>query len=615
MNSQDLIEESSSSSSKRRRVRTRPGTGVEIEEYDDLPGPTLLKRTLGLQNLHHSQYVGPNDVLHAYGPRGFTSRDISQEGEASRSKETVRFVHPSHAFRIIPDSATIDYSHERALADEVEAAVEGHGPELVHLYFRIVHPSFPVLHKEVFIEKYKRSYREFSPPLLAAVYLLASGYWTYCEKLAKESKPDLSQLRRLACASLHTAMRRPKLSTIQAGLLVSQVYNANEQSLHSKLTAELVDLAYGLGLHLDASDWDIPSWEVSLRRRLGWAVFMQDKWTALLEGHPSLLSYDDWEVRGLCENDFPESDEDDEEGSSEVQKGRLVFINMASLAEVLAEILRNVFSARARRTLDAAQNPFAVLLDRVRPLQIKLKNWFTSLPTTVKMDTAASMKLSSVGYLRLAYLTVEVCLYRHLVKVLPDISAATPATPIYRAAARERFDNAVDFVQRLQAQHLASFWYFASARSCALLYSFGQALESTSSTAGEHNYFNKKLREFKWALKVNSEAGAAFMKVALGLIEHSTVVVAFSPAVLSSTTSPTYDPDGSITSISPATNDPQHALHGFVPQHSQQPYPAVMFDVNATGQTGWHFDDPFGFGAGHWMELKPTSGGINDGMG
>jgi len=42
-----------SSGTQSRVIRTTEGTGVE--EYDDLDGPSLLKKTLGLQNKHHSK--------------------------------------------------------------------------------------------------------------------------------------------------------------------------------------------------------------------------------------------------------------------------------------------------------------------------------------------------------------------------------------------------------------------------------------------------------------------------------------------------------------------------------------------------------------------------------
>ncbi len=74
--------------------------------------------------------------------------------------------------------------------ETIESVVRPHGPGLVDLYFRIVHPSYPVLHKGVFREKYARSYKEFSPPLLAAVYLLAMDWWEYDRELSLHEKPD-----------------------------------------------------------------------------------------------------------------------------------------------------------------------------------------------------------------------------------------------------------------------------------------------------------------------------------------------------------------------------------------------------------------------------------------
>lgn len=121
----------------------KPGTGVE--EYDTLPGPSLLKRTLGLQNRHHSEYVGPNAIPDVYsGLPENNTRDTNKP-----SADYVRFVHPLAAFRIIPDASTSGWDQERDDIDEIESTAQGHGAELVELFFRIVHPSFPVLHKDV----------------------------------------------------------------------------------------------------------------------------------------------------------------------------------------------------------------------------------------------------------------------------------------------------------------------------------------------------------------------------------------------------------------------------------------------------------------------------------
>lgn len=266
---------------------------------------------------------------------------------------------------------------------------------------------------------------------------------------------------------------------------------------------------------------------------------MQDKWSALLESRPSLISHDDWEVEELVEEDFPETIEDDQEGSSEVQRGRLVFMHMTDLSVILSEILRAVFSARARKIVDFAPDKLSTVLEQMKPLQIRLKDWFLTLPASLKMDTAASMKLSSVGYLRLAYLTVEACIHRNLLRTLISTDQSDiNVTQVCRGAANERFTSATDFVHMLQAQHLASFWYFTSAKCCALIFSLGQMLEITSYSEEEKALYTNKLKAFKWALKVNSEAGASFMKQALAFINQPVRITTQLADTASNITSP-----------------------------------------------------------------------------
>jgi hypothetical protein len=512
------------SAKRNKTFHLKPGTGVE--EYDSLPGPSLLKRTLGLQNRHHTEYLGFHATPDVYGPCGPQTQDVPHAEEPiKKGVDLVRFVHNSHAFRVIPDDQIPGYEQELRAIDEIQTTAQGHGAELVRLYFRIVHPSFPVLHKDVFLEKYARSYREFSPPLLAAVYLLASGYWTFSESLADSKRIDTMALQHLAFKSLQNTLKRPKISTLQAGLLLSQYQKAFAGNAaveqQDRLTVQLVNLAHGLGIHLDCSAWDIPDWEISLRRRVGWGLYLQDKWTALLEGRPSLISHEEWDVADLTEEDFPENLEDDEEGSSEVGRGRLVFMHMAKLTEILADVLRDVFSARARRVQGDSAETLVSALEAIKSPQAALKNWFLSLPDALTWDTTATLKLSSIGYLRLAYLSLEVCLYRHLLQVV--ITAEKPDLDLSRMcrdAARERFISASDFVRGLNTQQLCAFWYFGSAKCCTLIHSIGHILEHSAWQEEEKAFCSRKLKEFKWTLKLSGEAGAFFMIQALALLNR-----------------------------------------------------------------------------------------------
>jgi hypothetical protein len=338
-----------------------------VEEYDDLDGPSLLKKTLGLQNKHHSQYVGATRGLE---PALLGQLTTSGKDEVQLSGASLRRVTSTEAFLLLPDPGTQGYTDELDDLDAIEAIVKPHGKALVDMYFRIVFPSFPILHKEVYLEKYSRSYREFSPPLLAAVYLLALYYWTYDDQLIKSKKPDVRELEKLARKALGDTIHRPKLSTVQAGLLLLQHTDTDS----AELTAQLISVAYGLGLHLDASDWNIPQWEKGLRKRLGWGLYMQDKWSSLGSGRPSLINSSNWALQPVTNADFPEnaSHENDQEGSSEVEKGRMLFSYMITLSIILADLLDTVFNVRTSKEIaHAGPEGLTIVLEKVKPVQIR----------------------------------------------------------------------------------------------------------------------------------------------------------------------------------------------------------------------------------------------------
>ena len=60
---------------------------------------------------------------------------------------------------------------------------------------------------------------------------------------------------------------------------------------------------------------------------------------------------DDWDVRPLEVSDFPETaqDDDDEEGSAEIEKGRQTFVQMVALTQIVAEILDQFFTLKVLR--------------------------------------------------------------------------------------------------------------------------------------------------------------------------------------------------------------------------------------------------------------------------
>jgi len=228
------------------------------------------------------------------------------------------------------------------------------------------------------------------------VYILALNWWSYSSHLAHLPKPDVKLLELLALKTIGNVIQRPKLSTVQAGLLLLQRPESDSWSL----TAQLMVVGHGLGLHLDCSSWKIPQWEQGLRRRLAWGLYMQDKWGSLIYGRPSQIHDSNWAVKPVSEHDFPENatDEDEEEGSTEVRKGMILFTQMIALTRILSEILDTFYTLRAIQEVEnEGRNGTQLILEKAKPVQIKLREWFTTLPECLRMDSTKVMKLSSTG--------------------------------------------------------------------------------------------------------------------------------------------------------------------------------------------------------------------------
>ncbi|KAL1842908.1 hypothetical protein VTJ49DRAFT_3696 [Mycothermus thermophilus] len=528
-----------------------------IEDMANFGGPTLLKRTLGLQADRYSQHIGPTTDFE---PSLINLSPFDPHDESLLARGTLRRVSDNDTFLLLPDHSTPGYEHILNDVDEIERIVAPHGRKLLHLYFTVVHPAFPILQKNVFFEAYERSHREIAPPLLAAVYILAINWWDHSEELAGLPRPNVRELERLVRTTLADAMYRPKLSTIQAGLILSQRPEGDQWAP----TAQLVAIGQELGLHLDCTSWKIPPWERGLRKRLAWALYMQDKWGALVHGRPSHIFASNWAVKPLVPNDFPdvEWDENDVEERMEIEKGRVVFTQMVNLSQILAEILETFYTLQASQEADAAgAQATQLILSLAKPIQLKLKEWYSGLPPIVRMDSSIQSsfhqptRLNSIGYMHLAYFATEITLHRRIIRSMDASAAAATASSsssspspapagqagnsanagapagidpyiqhICRSAAKARLISAMDFVNRLTPAHLRAFWYFASKTNFALIGTFGSLLWATSPGKEEAEWYRRRLGEYRWTLSVSSKPGEGkgLTEFAMGMLDIST---------------------------------------------------------------------------------------------
>ena len=463
----------------------------------------MLDSTLSLQRHRHCRYIGQTSALDT-ALLGFCNFDAAQEAHLNCGD--VRQVSATGFFDVIADSAFPTYDDEIQSVYEVERLVGPYGPALIDIYFANVHPSFPIVQKEVFLTRRRHGDRQINAALLAGIYVLALRWWFSDPALAQQPMPSVEALEEVGFRSLSNAMQRPKLSALQAGLLLLQRQHSNAWGL----TVQLVTLAQDLGLHLDCSSWSIPLWERRLRRRLAWALYIQDKWSGLIYGRPSHIQANDWAVQPLTKADFVEdvaaqNVDTAEHDDAEDEEHGLIFMQMIELTSIMGEVINTFYTQKAVSEFDRAGSGITgLILSKAKPVQLKLKDWFSRLPAEARMDSYTPGQLSSNGYLHLAYFATEITIHRRIVQSLTHRSSDSYMMHICRSAAKTRLISAMDFVNRLKPEHLDSFWYFASATNFALIATFGSLLRATAPGLEESTFYEMRLREYRWALAVSA---------------------------------------------------------------------------------------------------------------
>ena len=299
---------------------------------------------------------------------------------------------------MVSDEKALEFDAAYSQVDAIETCVQPNGPGLVELFWRHVQPCYPLLNKYFFMQNYNQSYRNISAALLGAVYLSAIRWWSYDPELSIRMTPDSGLLRRLLQKAITSSYHRPKLSSIQAILLLLQCQPEDplnpDHTYDWGLTCQALAIGQCLGLHLDADEWSIPSWEKNVRKRLSWALYMQDRWTALAYGRPVHIHHEDWTVTELSNQDFADCDSSglDDERRSIGATGKMQFIMMVKLTQILSAILASFYTARTSFDQDTT-----ILYQRAQPLLDQLQAWYQSIPSSLQMNITYQRKLSFHG--------------------------------------------------------------------------------------------------------------------------------------------------------------------------------------------------------------------------
>ena len=182
---------------------------------------------------------------------------------------------------------------------------------LTRFSFRFIFESLPILSRSLALQDIEAFVKEAPTGLLAGIYALASPFTPWDEKLCLSSaysKPSLDALWKISYTCLQEELHFPRLSTIQIFLLLINHGPLDTAVVESPfvwtMAGSMLALAQSLGLNIDPTRWNLPLWEIRLRRRLWWAVVVKHSWRSIIHSRPSMLHNDDWAVPPLKPEDF-----------------------------------------------------------------------------------------------------------------------------------------------------------------------------------------------------------------------------------------------------------------------------------------------------------------------
>lgn len=177
-------------------------------------------------------------------------------------------------------------------------------------------PEFPVVSRTrsaLLASNPENGLAGFPTILLAAIYASAFPFSVHEPSLYLSTAYDdapVDALWSLVYKMILENIHRPKLAVVQAALLfMQQNSKAHTQALNDSpllwsIWAGVLGLSNSLGLHLECRRWGIPSWEKRLRRRLWWAIYVEDTWRSFLSGRPPFIHSDEWDLSVLDDSDF-----------------------------------------------------------------------------------------------------------------------------------------------------------------------------------------------------------------------------------------------------------------------------------------------------------------------
>ncbi|PIA93416.1 hypothetical protein CB0940_04969 [Cercospora beticola] len=392
-------------------------------------------------------------------------------------------------FTAQPDSSLNPRSSYYPPSSLLDAAYPLHH-DLLSTYFEVVHPSFPLLDPARFVKGNK-----IDLLLLAAMYILAQPL---CPPAAGLS---IASIDAFVSQALPVEARTPRLDTIEAALLFLQRcdrvrHSPGTAGVHAEI-GTLVAMCYDAGLHVDSAQWNLSSTDRNRRKRIWSAAYIFDQWVALGLGRPPFIHEASFDMALLTPGEI---------SSVTVNQAVLpgtsaqMFVAMVAMTKILAEVLTMFY------TLKAAQQMTKTSPTELSSMKAHFEQQLLDLRTRclAPPEHIANLVLDPTGTLDLAFYTIEVVLYRALLRCLP------PTEPLWehvRTQSRQCVIAISKLLENLQVTRLRAFWWSPiSQLNFAMAGGFMFSVLHASSSDDDIQFWSSEITRYRRLLDMQSHS-------------------------------------------------------------------------------------------------------------
>ncbi|KAI7854650.1 fungal-specific transcription factor domain-containing protein [Circinella umbellata] len=336
---------------------------------------------------------------------------------------------------------------------------------LVHCYFDMPNTTLPILNKEEYLDAFEE--RKTPPPPTLLTYAICS----YACFLINSDNPVFKDAGMNSEQVFHTLVERaaqlirrdyliPRISTIKALVILCSLPTYSTSSYRNWILAGMaVRMAQDVGLHRTVKTDQLSKQNVEARKRLWYSVYVTDRWCCAVMGRPLAISDSD------CDVDLPDMKGVNGEDYD-------IFVNFVKLSSILGELLRRIYSPKAK----AAGYRGTAMEQTMAHFQRMLTEWFGQLPDDCRISEedlvaiknnpekfAGTKKLDQGGPLTICYHSVTVLLNRPFILLENETSGEGETN--YADASRRCMEAAklvIDIARLVPSTSTSRFgWNFA----------------------------------------------------------------------------------------------------------------------------------------------------------